>query len=309
MLAVALCLALAGTGHADTPPAQEAKKPDNIQGLKRLSAFPFKPGVKIFYVIRWSIFEVGTATMEFVGPIQYEGHEAWKIVLTAQTNSFADQIFKVRDYNAVWVDKEFTKPLYYVKTQNEGSTHREVEVKFDWVANKAHYSDKGVAREPIDIQPGSWDPLAITYAVRALDFNGLTHISIPSTDGKKSTNTEVNVEPSDSIKSPAGRFDTIPVSPDTKDLGGVFKKSPGAGIRIWFSDDDRHIPVRMASQVIVGSFVAEMERIEGPGADAYNNKAGGNGTHRGSRKSGASKSGSSSSTVAATEVGTKPDKQ
>jgi hypothetical protein len=34
----------------------------------------------------------------------------------------------------------------------------------------------------------------------------------------------------------------------------------------------RHVPVRMASSVAVGSFVAEIERMEGPGSEAYSPK-------------------------------------
>jgi hypothetical protein len=299
-LAVALCCMVVGAGFAAEVQADaaEAQAHDN----KRLPELPFKPGEKIYYSIRWSVFDVGTATMEFVGPVQFEGQEAWQIILTAQTNSFADKIYKVRDYNVVWVDKEFTRPLYYVKNQNEGGTHREVAVTFDWDKCKVQYSDKGVAREPIDIKPGSWDPLGITYAVRALDLGYVTHLSIPATDGKKSTTTEIAIVPAEKIRIPAGRFDTVVLVPDTKDLGGVFRKSTDAGIKIWFTDDARHIPVRMASRVAVGSFVAEMVRIEGPGADAYNNHDQGEGKvkPRGGRRSASS---GSDSTTTASAVG------
>jgi hypothetical protein len=236
---------------------------------KRLEQLPFVPGEKITYQLRWSLFVVGWATLEFDGPVTLNGEEVWKITLNAQTNAFADSIFKVRDSSTVWVDKAFTHPVYYVKQQNEGSTHHDVIVTFDWKKNAAQYSDKGVARKPITVIPGAWDPLAITYAVRSLDLTDVKHLSVPSTDGKKNALTEVNVEPSDNIRTPMGRFNTIVLEPDTKDLGGVFKKSAGAGIMIWFTDDARHLPVRMSSKVSVGKFVAEMTKIEGPGAEAY----------------------------------------
>jgi len=240
--------------------------------LKRLEALPFQPGEKIHYTIRWGIFTVGSATMSYVGPVERDGEENWQVILEARTNSFADAIFKVRDWNAVWVDRDFTRPLYYEKKQNEGSTHRDVVVTFDWEGNKAQYSDKGEARAAIDIQPGSWDPLGITYAVRTLDLTGVTHLSIPSTDGKKCVSTEISVSGPVSVKVPAGRFQALLLAPDTKDLGGVFKKSDKAGISIWFSNDARHIPVRMASRVAVGSFVAEMTSVELPDDDGEGKK-------------------------------------
>jgi len=257
MTAFLVLAALPVLAAADAPeqPADEAP-------LKRLDALPFRSGEKLHYTIHWGIFTVGSATMEYVGPVKRDGEDNWQVILTAKTNSFADAIFKVRDWNAVWVDKEFTRPLYYEKKQNEGSTHRDVVVTFDWEKNKAQYSDAGKSREPIDIEPGSWDPLGITYAVRALDLAGVTHLSLPSTDGKKSVKTEIAVSGPVKVKVPAGRFEALLLSPDTKDLGGVFKKSDKAGISLWLSNDSRHLPLRMASKVVVGSFVAEMTSIE-----------------------------------------------
>lgn len=271
-LAIAAAALALSCKAAEDECEEEAEKAPEIE-YKKLPELPFKPGEKIYYTIRWGIFDVGYAVLQFSGPISRDGEEVWMIEMTAETNSFADKIFKVRDYNAVWVNKDFTRPVYYVKTQNEGSTHHDVVVTFDWEKNKAQYSDKGVSHDPIDIEPNSWDPLAITYAVRALDLDGVNHVCLPSTDGKKNARTEIDITGPDRIKIPAGRFDALVLRPDTKDLGGVFKKSRNAGITIWFTNDARHLPLRMSSRVIVGSFVAEMDHIEGPGADDYNRKS------------------------------------
>lgn len=262
MAGLLLCSPLfAGDAGAAADSGKEVPSPPPC---KRLAELPFRSGEKIHYCIRWGVFSVGSATMEYTGPVDRDGAKEWQVVLTAQTNSFADRIFKVRDWNAVWVDEAFTRPLHYVKKQHEGGTHRDVIVTFDWDRNKAQYSGNGNLRDEIDIVPGSWDPLGITYAVRALDLEGVEHISIPSTDGKKSVTTEIGVSGPVTIKVPAGSFETLVLSPDIKDLGGVFKKSDKAGITIWFSRDARHLPVRMASKVAVGSFVAEMTSVEIP---------------------------------------------
>ncbi len=243
-----------------------------VPRYERLEQFPFRDGEKIFYNLRWSVFDVGEAVMEFSGPVEWEGQRCWQVSLTARTNGFADKIFKVRDYNVVWVDEDFTHPVHYIKNQKEGHTDREVVVRFDWEKNTAQYTNRADAREPIEVLPGSWDPLGITYHVRNLKTDGLTHFSIPSTDGKKCTMTEIDISGPLDVKVPAGKYEVILLEPDTKDLGGVFSKSEKAGIKIWFSNDGRHIPVKMASKVVVGSFVAEMTRIEGPGAEAYSPK-------------------------------------
>jgi hypothetical protein len=52
------------------------------------------------------------------------------------------------------------------------------------------------------------------------------------------------------------------VEPQLKHIGGVFKKSKDARLQIWVTTDKRHLPVRIKSKVIVGSFVAELVSFE-----------------------------------------------
>jgi hypothetical protein len=61
---------------------------------------------------------------------------------------------------------------------------------------------------------------------------------------------------------PYGSFDTWLIEPDIKDVGGVFEKSKNAKIQIWITNDERRIPVLLRSKVIVGSFYAELIKIE-----------------------------------------------
>ena len=53
-------------------------------------------------------------------------------------------------------------------------------------------------------------------------------------------------------------YETYLVEPDLKYLGGVFKKSEDAKLQIWVTTDERRVPVRIKSKLVVGSFVAEL---------------------------------------------------
>lgn len=55
-----------------------------------------------------------------------------------------------------------------------------------------------------------------------------------------------------------GTFDTYLIEPNLKDVGGVFKKSRDAKIKLWITADHRKIPVRLKSKVIVGSFTGDL---------------------------------------------------
>ena len=64
------------------------------------------------------------------------------------------------------------------------------------------------------------------------------------------------------IKVASGSYETYLVEPELRDLGGVFKKSKNATLKIWVTADRRCIPVKIKSKVKVGSFVAELVSVE-----------------------------------------------
>jgi hypothetical protein len=69
----------------------------------------------------------------------------------------------------------------------------------------------------------------------------------------------------ETIRVPAGTFDTLLIEPDLSHVGGVFEKSPDAKIQLWVSADPRRVPVKLKSKVVVGSFSGELVSITGTG--------------------------------------------
>ena len=54
------------------------------------------------------------------------------------------------------------------------------------------------------------------------------------------------------------KYDTYLIEPEMKHIGGVFKKSKGAKIKLWITADKHRIPIRIKSKVTVGSFIGEL---------------------------------------------------
>ena len=84
----------------------------------------------------------------------------------------------------------------------------------------------------------------------------------PVTDGKKCVMGRVKVVRREKITIASGNYDTYLVEPDLKHIGGVFEKSKNARLQIWVTADERQIPVKVKSRVVVGSFVGELISIE-----------------------------------------------
>ena len=224
-----------------------------------------REGEKLIYEIGWSWFDVGRAELTVVKDIM-RGQTVWRMELQARTNGFADAFYKVRNTTRSWMSLDMARTVHYEAIQREGDRERDVIVEFGPDGTSAQYRNllNNDARAPIPIIPGTWDPMGITYFVRSLPLAvGETYI-IPTTTGKELFLTEVRVAKMTSrkFKISKQKQDAYLLMPNIKDLGGVFRKSEDSSVRMWISADERQIPLRMESEVAVGSFWAELVRIE-----------------------------------------------
>jgi hypothetical protein len=102
----------------------------------------------------------------------------------------------------------------------------------------------------------------VFFAFRIHKLHIDDEFSIPVTDGKKNIIGKAKVIKRETIRVLGTRYDTFLVEPELEHVGGVFEKSKDAKLQIWVTADDRRIPVRIKSKVIVGSFVAELTSYE-----------------------------------------------
>jgi hypothetical protein len=223
----------------------------------------FKPGEKLIFELRWSFVPAGTAVLEVLPMESFDGEEAWHFTLTASTNSFVDKFYKVRDRIDAYADKGMTRSLHYQKKQREGRSKKDIVVDFDWMKNEVRYTNFGQSRAPVPLQPGTFDPYSVFYYSRTFDWSKNTSLERPVTDGKKLILGKAILKEKTKITVPLGEFETYLFEPAIESIGGVFEKKKGAKIMVWVTADHRKIPVRLQSEVAVGSFIAELVAMEG----------------------------------------------
>jgi hypothetical protein len=211
---------------------------ENIEAVEK--DFPFYPGEKLTFQLKWTVVPAGEGTLEILPIETIKGVEAYHFVLTAKSNSFIDYIYKVRDRIDAYTDIEMTHTILYKKKQREGKTKRDVVVNFNWDNNKAQYSTLKNVREPIDVLKGSFDPLSAFYYTRLFDLKENLIIERPVTDGKKCIIGKAFVIKRETLK-----------------------LASGTKIQVWVTADKRRIPVKIKSKVVVGSFVGELVSATG----------------------------------------------
>ena len=223
----------------------------------------FKPGERLTFILKWTIVPAGEAMLEVLPREHMAGVDAYHFVLTARSNAFVDAFYMVRDRIDSWSDTAMQRSLLYRKKQHEGSTRRDITVSFDWDAMTAQYVNKNQAREPIAITAGTFDPLSVFYWSRSVHMAVGAQLKHPVTDGKKHVLGIADVVKRETIRVPAGIFETFLIEPDLRHVGGVFEKSPDAKLQLWVTADRRRLPVRIKSKVIVGSFSGELVSMTG----------------------------------------------
>lgn len=223
---------------------------------------PFLPGERLTYALRWGSVPAGTVVLEVLPAETICGVKAHHFAMTANSNSFVDAFYPVRNRFDGYADLDMKRSLLYRAHQREGRHRREECVVFDWSVSMVQYENFGKKRKPLSIQPETFDPLSVFYAFRRQPLQRGLSLHAGVTDGKKWVLGTALVLDRQRVRVPCGEFDAFVVEPDLRDVGGVFKKSDDVSMKIWVTADEYRIPVRVVSRIVLGEFVAEVISIE-----------------------------------------------
>ena len=225
---------------------------------------PFGPGEKLTYEIHWTFIHAGDAVLEVMPDTEMNGVLARHFKATAKTVPWVDKLYKVRDTMDAWTNLDVTHALRYKKDQNEGSYHKKVDLIFDKEKNQSLRYARGVLQHTIDQPVDVFDPMSILYSFRKRILYKTMKFKANVSDGKQTVVSEAFVEGMDDVETPMGIIRSFRVRIDIKHLSGVFKKSPNAELIVWFSADQRRIPVKVRSKVKVGHFTLELVDYQPP---------------------------------------------
>jgi hypothetical protein len=221
-----------------------------------------KSSEKMTFQVRWAFIVAGEATLEFFPDEQLYYTRVNRYLYRARTSEFADLFYKVRDTIESYMDADLNRSIIYRKKQRGKST-RDINVTFNWDSKTAQYTINGSSMPPIEISPDTFDPLTVFYAFRSKLSDDNKEMKINLTDGKRYITAVARTVKKEAIKVAGKKYNTVLVEPRMEGVGGVFQKTKNAKLKIWVTDDNRRIPVRIKSKVAVGSFVADLVDYRG----------------------------------------------
>jgi hypothetical protein len=215
-------------------------------------SIPFAVGEKLTYQVFWGPFVVGRATLEVTGIEPIDGHNCYHLVAKAKTSGLIDLLFPVNSTAESWLDCDGLFSRRYREDRSEGKRHHNTESHYDYASKETVVTNhmNGRQRHVLLDQPVQ-DVVSSLYVVRTrklmLDSDQMFAISADT------ATYSVTIHPDERklvwVK-PLGDVQALRVEPNP--TLSVVSANNG---RMWFwiSDDARHLPLLVNSDLKFGS--------------------------------------------------------
>lgn len=233
----------------------------------------FGPGERLTFAIKYEFITAGTATLEVHDAEPVDGRPMYEIRSKAESNSFIDNFFKVRDFNSSGIDRASLASRRFHQNLREGHYRVVRTTHFDYEEGRYTYERtyKGkTAQRSGPISQPLQDMLSCFFYARTLKLEPGEEYAITVFSDEKVYPLKVRVHKKlQTIKTPAGTFECLRVEPQV--IGDAIFKAKGGRMTIFMTNDEKKMPVLIRSKVFVGSFDAELsayELGETPGAGA-----------------------------------------
>ncbi|MBK7256202.1 MAG: DUF3108 domain-containing protein [Ignavibacteria bacterium] len=236
--------------------------------FRKITQKAFKPGEKLTFDISYGFVNAGEAVMEIDKNYQtINGRKCYDIRFYVNSSSSFEWVYKVRDFYRTYVDAEGLFPWRFEQHIKEGNYQRDFEAIFDQqnLKAKTYTGDKDPKKfeGEYDIPEYTQDAMSAFYYARTFDYSKMKEgdkISLQNFYKDKTYPLDVRYLGKETIEVPAGEFRCIKVEPLVQE-GGLFKSE--GSIVVWMTDDERRMPVKVKTKVIIGSIDADLSEYSG----------------------------------------------
>jgi len=245
------CLLLLATLNAETP-----QLPPPLRAPRAGFTFPAKQTLN--YAVDWRVFPAGVVAFH----LEADGDQQ-RVSVTADTVGAVNLLFRVSDRFQSSFNRATGCSAGFSKQIIEGRRQVNSDLKFNYAESKAVYTEKnlisGISKnQEVAIPSCVTDSLSAIFYAASQPMTVGQSFQMPLGDTMKTIPVTMKVEGREEVNTPAGAFQTLRVEP-TADAGVV--KNRG-NIWIWFTDDDRRMPVQMRARFFWGTITFRLTSVE-----------------------------------------------
>lgn len=227
--------------------------------LRYVPNLAFGYGEKLNFDVNYKFITAGKAVMQIGSkPETISDRPTYSVQFTVRTTSSFDNVFKVRDRYQTYLDIDGIFPWRFEQSVKEGNYSRDFSAIIDQRAKKAKTTEGSFTTPPF-----VHDILSAMYYVRTLNLSAMKKgqsITLQNFYDKNTHNLRIRVLGKEKVETDAGTFNCVVVEPLVVE-GGLFKNE--GRIVVYMTDDDRKIPVKVSSKVVIGSIDGELTSYSG----------------------------------------------
>ena len=210
---------------------------------------------KLTYDISYLKGTVGLMTLSYTS--KHNGKTV--LVYTDEARSLIAYFYKLNNsIETTLKANNYPKHYWQIKKDTNGRYIKNREVSYE--KKKITYIDnlkKKVREFPVTGQ--YYDFLSGLFALRKMKLEAGTKASLPIFQKRTFYTANFDVLRKETIEVPLGKFDTVVVDIELCPEGSSESK---VDIRVWFSDDKNHRPVKLEVQFFFGSISSQLREIE-----------------------------------------------
>ncbi len=231
----------------------------NDDTLRSLPNTAFSVGEELEYDINYGPIVAGSATISTPAYEIYNYRKCYRVEFRMRSARFFDLFFKVRDYYSSLIDSSGLFPWKFEQHQIEGGYKKDFEAWFDQENHTAKTNEGG----PYEIPPYTQDAVSAFFFARTLDYDTMKvgqEVHLTNFYENKVYPLDVKYIGEENIETKAGKFRCQIIEPIIV-RGGLFKNT--GKIVVWITKDSLKIPVKVQTQVVIGSVNAELASYSG----------------------------------------------
>jgi hypothetical protein len=219
----------------------------------------FGLGERLTYDVGYKFISAGTAVFDISKDFEYiNNRPCYKITFVTASHKSLEFLYKVKDTYRTYLDVDGIFPWKFEQHIRERNYKKDHSATFDQVNKKAHTTD-GV----FDVPEYVHDMVSAFYFVRAADLSRVKKgevIRLTNFVDSKSHELAVHILGKEQVEVDAGTFNCIVIEPR------IASGSPfgfNGRLVMWLSADERKIPIKVSTQIPIGSIDASLKHYEG----------------------------------------------
>ena len=124
---------------------------------------------RVVFQVKWLGIPAGRIVSEITGIVDWQGHKAYRIEVTARTIGICHTLYRVDDRYVSYLDAEHLYSLRHEIHRREGGYKKDAVIDFDQEKHVAHFKSATEDVEKVfSIPPDTQDTVSAAYAARTM---------------------------------------------------------------------------------------------------------------------------------------------